>query len=114
MKIVVPTYNTESWIERCLRSISAQVFRDWECMIINDASTDRTGEVIQSLDFVKDDPRFRVIHNETNVKALQNIVDGFNHLGSQDDPECIMMVIDGDDFFFSDYSLHIIEQAYTQ
>ena len=114
MKIVVPTYNTESWIERCLRSISTQVFRNWECMIINDASTDRTGEVIQSLDFVRDDSRFRVIHNETNVKALQNIVDGFNHLGSQDDPECIMMVIDGDDFLFSDYSLHIIEQAYTQ
>ena len=78
LKIVVPTYNTESWIERCLSSISSQVFKDWECVIINDASTDRTGRVIDSLDFVTEDKRFRVVHNDTNVKALKNIVDGFN------------------------------------
>ena len=114
LKIVVPTYNTEGWIQRCLASISHQAFRDWECVIINDASTDRTGEVIDSLDFVKNDPRFRVIHNEVNVKALKNIVDGFNHLDCKSDPDCVMMVIDGDDFLFSEYSLYIVNEAYTQ
>ena len=114
LKIVVPTYNTESWIERCLSSISSQVFKDWECVIINDASTDKTGSVIDSLDFVTEDKRFRVVHNDTNVKALKNIVDGFNYLDCESDPECIMMVIDGDDFLFSEWSLDIIRQAYTQ
>ena len=114
MKIVVPTYNTEQWISRCLSSIHEQKFRNWDCVIINDASTDRTGEIIDSLQFVKDDPRFKVIHNSQNVKALKNIVDGFNILNCEDDPECVMMVIDGDDFLFSDSSLSVVEAAYLQ
>tara|TARA_B100000212_G_scaffold336117_1_gene309014 strand:+ start:3539 stop:4294 length:756 start_codon:yes stop_codon:yes gene_type:complete len=113
MKIVVPTYNTEGWIARCLFSIYNQTFRNWECIIINDASTDRTGQVIDSLDFVKSDPRFKVQHNKQNVKALKNIVDGFVTLGCKEDPDCIMMVVDGDDFLFSEASLEIINQAYS-
>ena len=114
MKIVVPTYNTEGWIERCLRSIAIQAYPFWECVIINDASTDATGDVIDGLDFVKKDPRFSVVHNDQNVKALKNIVDGFNYLNCKDDPECVMMVVDGDDFLFSEYSLLIVNEAYSR
>ena len=114
MKIVVPTYNTENWIERCLKSISTQTFANWECIIINDASTDNTGEVIDNLPFVKNDKRFKVVHNQENVKALKNIVAGFNMLRCHEDPDNIMMVIDGDDFLYSESSLSIIEAAYTQ
>ena len=114
MKIVVPTYNTEKWISRCLKSIHEQTFKNWECVIINDASTDDTGEVIDTLDFVREDPRFSVIHNDNNVKALKNIVDGFNFLDSKQDPECVMMVVDGDDFLFSESSLSIVDAAYQQ
>lgn len=113
-KIVVPTYNTEGWIARCLYSIHTQVHKDWQCIVYNDASTDSTKEVIDSLDFVKNDSRFSVIHNEQNVKALQNIVDGFNLLNAKKDPESVLMIIDGDDFLFSEYSLAIVEQAYEQ
>ncbi len=113
MKIVVPTYNTEQWIERCLRSISSQTFKDWECVIINDASTDSTGSKIDALDFVKNDERFSVVHNEVNVKALKNIVDGFNFLDCPSNPNCIMMVIDGDDFLYSEKSLEIIGNVYV-
>jgi len=112
MKIVVPTYNTESWITGCLSSIAAQTFRDWECLVINDKSTDRTGEIIDSLDFVRNDPRFKVIHNQKNVKALQNIVDGFNMLGCEKDPDCVMMAVDGDDHLFSVFSLETINNVY--
>ena len=114
MKIVVPTYNTESWITRCLVSIANQAFKGWECIIINDASTDNTARVIDSLEFVKNDDRFTVLHNDTNVKALKNIVDGFNMLKCEDDPDCIMVAIDGDDFLFSQYSLSYIEQVYNE
>lgn len=114
MKIVVPTYNTEQWISRCLKSIHEQTFTNWECVVINDASTDNTGKVIDDLDFVNEDSRFSVVHNKVNVKALKNIVDGFNMLGCKAEPECVMMVIDGDDFLYSNSSLSIIEAAYTQ
>ena len=72
-KIVVPTYNTESWIQRCIVSILNQTFKDFECVIINDASTDKTKDRIEEIRPYLDE-RFRIVHNETNVKALQNIV----------------------------------------
>jgi glycosyltransferase involved in cell wall biosynthesis len=114
MKIVVPFYNCENWIQRCLSSIASQEFKNWECVVINDASTDNTKDIVDNLDFVKTDPRFSVIHNATNVKALRNIVDGFNFLKCKDDPECIMMIIDGDDFLYSEQSLNIISTVYSQ
>lgn len=113
-KIVVPTYNTENWIARCLYSIFVQAHKDWECVVINDASTDSTEKVIESLEFVKNDSRFKVVHNVKNVKALKNIVSGFKELNAIDDPESVLMVIDGDDFLFSEYALTIVEQAYEQ
>ena len=113
MKIVVPVFNVEEWIERCLRSISAQSFKDWECVIINDCSTDHTAQSIDSLDFISSDSRFKIVHNKKNVKALKNIVDGFTSLGAKNDPESILMAIDGDDFLFSDQSLQIISQIYS-
>jgi hypothetical protein len=48
------------------------------------------------------------------VKALKNIVDGFNSLNTIDEPESVLMAIDGDDKLFSEYSLTIVNQAYSQ
>ena len=112
-KIVIPTYNTENWIQRCVISILNQTFKDFECVIINDASTDSTRQKIEELKKYLDN-RFKIVHNSKNVKALQNIVDGFNLLNCKDDPESILMVIDGDDFLYSDWSLDIVRQAYEQ
>jgi glycosyltransferase involved in cell wall biosynthesis len=114
MKIVVPFYNCEIWIKRCLLSIATQQFKNWECVVINDASTDKSKDVLDNLEFVQNDPRFSVIHNPVNVKALKNIVDGFNYLKCESDPDAVMMVIDGDDFLYSEYSLHIVSSAYSQ
>ena len=69
-KIAVPVYNAEEWIAKCLHSIAIQSHKEFECVVINDASTDNTGEVIDNLDFVKNDDRFTVIHNKENVKAF--------------------------------------------
>ena len=114
MKIVIPTYNAQDWIHQCVSSIRNQDFKDWECVIINDASTDSTRKVIDNIDFLKTDKRFTVLHNDINVKALANIVRGFEILDCKADPECIMMAIDGDDFLFSNWSLGIVAQAYRQ
>jgi len=112
-KIVVPTYNTERWIQRCIISILNQTFKNFECVIINDASTDSTMQKIEGLKQHLDE-RFKIVHNDKNVKALKNIVDGFNLLNCKEDPESILMVIDGDDFLYSEWSLDIVNQAYEQ
>jgi hypothetical protein len=60
------------------------------------------------------DSRFRIIHNNVNVKALDNIVSGFKLLDTINEPDSVLMVIDGDDFLFSEFALEIVKQAYDQ
>ena len=44
--IIVPVYNTEKYVKRCLDSIKSQTFKDYEVIIINDGSTDNSSDII--------------------------------------------------------------------
>ena len=113
-KIAVPAYNCENWIEKCLHSIAIQQYDKFECVVINDASTDDTKNVLDGLEFIKNDDRFTIMHNKKNVKGLQNIVTAFDTMNSQHEPESVLMAIDGDDCLFSHVSLQIVAQCYEQ
>lgn len=58
--IVMPAYNCEKTISRTVKSIQQQYWSDFECIIVNDGSTDNTKEVIDSLS--KKDTRIKTIH----------------------------------------------------
>ena len=45
--IIVPVYNTEKYLKRCLDSIKKQSFKDYEVIIVNDGSTDNSGDIIK-------------------------------------------------------------------
>jgi glycosyltransferase involved in cell wall biosynthesis len=60
VSIVIPVYNGEDHLFGCLASIAAQTFSNWEAVIVNNRSQDRTGEIADS--FAQRDPRFRVVH----------------------------------------------------
>lgn len=57
ISIIIPTYNRAHLINATLDSIIAQTYTDWECIIVDDDSTDNTEEVIKS--YIKNDSRFR-------------------------------------------------------
>ena len=42
ISIIVPVYNTEKWLRRCVDSILAQTFKDFELLLIDDGSTDNS------------------------------------------------------------------------
>ena len=67
VSVIVAAYNAEKYLSRCLDSIAAQTFRDWECVVVNDGSTDKTAEIVDS--YVAKDRRFRVIHKENGGVA---------------------------------------------
>ena len=72
ISVLVPIYNVERYLRRCLASIQAQTFTDLEVICINDGSTDSSREIIA--DFVDADPRFRVIDKpNTGYGASMNI-----------------------------------------
>ena len=60
--VIVPVYNVEDFLEKCVRSILAQTERDFELLLIDDGSTDGSGALCDRL--AEQDPRVRVIHQE--------------------------------------------------
>jgi glycosyltransferase involved in cell wall biosynthesis len=73
VSVCVPTYNGEDYLVECLDSIRAQTFTDFEVIIVDDESTDRSYEIAQG--YAKLDSRFRV---QRNAKRL-GLVGNWNH-----------------------------------
>lgn len=72
ISIIVPVYNVEPHLRRCLESIRNQTFKDFEVILINDASTDNCGKICD--EYVKLDSRFQAIHKPVNegISAARN------------------------------------------
>lgn len=62
VSVIVPVYNIEAEVERCIVSISGQTYRDLEIILIDDGSTDNSLEVCQK--YAATDERIKVIHKE--------------------------------------------------
>ena len=69
--IIVPVYNSESFIKVCLDSILEQTYPDFELLLIDDGSTDRSGEICDK--YAGKDSRIRVFHEKNEgVSASRN------------------------------------------
>ena len=64
--IIMPIYNRAHLIEETLGSIKAQSYTNWECIIVDDSSTDNTVEATEVL--IKEDNRFQLFKRPENVK----------------------------------------------
>lgn len=62
ISIIIPVYNVEKYIEKCLQSILSQTYSDFEVLLINDGSTDSSCQICQK--WAKKDVRFKVITKE--------------------------------------------------
>ena len=57
VSIIIPTYNRADLILETLQSVQNQTYTNWECIIVDDGSKDRTEEVVR--DFIKTDSRYQ-------------------------------------------------------
>lgn len=62
--ILIANYNNGKYFRDCYNSLVNQTYENWEVIIVDDASTDDSVEVIKSI--IKDDPRFKLYHNAVN------------------------------------------------
>ncbi len=65
--VVVPAYNSASTLAETLDAILVQTFGDWECVVVDDGSTDDTLRIAAA--YSRDDPRIRVVHQENRGTA---------------------------------------------
>lgn len=71
VSLIVPVFNAELYRETCITSIQSQKFRNIEIILVNDGSTDSSGDIIDK--FSRIDPRIKVIHkNNAGVSAARN------------------------------------------
>ena len=62
LSVIVPVYNTEKYLRECIDSILAQTFTDFELILVDDGSTDRSGAICD--EYAEKDARIQVIHQE--------------------------------------------------
>lgn len=60
LSVIVPVYNVEAYLRQCIDSIIGQTYRDLEIILVNDGSTDRSGDICD--EYVARDPRIKVLH----------------------------------------------------
>ena len=62
VSVIVPVYNTEKYLRRCIDSVLAQTYQDFELLLIDDGSKDSSGAICD--EYTEKDPRVRVFHKE--------------------------------------------------
>jgi glycosyltransferase involved in cell wall biosynthesis len=71
VSVIIPAYNIEDYIGRCLDSVLSQTYKNLEIIGIDDGSSDRTGEILDN--YAKKDRRIKVIHKENGgVSSARN------------------------------------------
>ena len=110
--VVIPSYNNELLYEGNLESVLAQESSlPFEVLYINDSSTDRTGELVEA--YVKNhqaESIVKIIHNACNQGALFNIYHAIHDY--IDDDEKVVVLLDGDDQFYTTKALLRLEYVY--
>lgn len=104
ISVIVPVYNVEDKLDRCLNSIRNQTFKDFEVLLVDDGSKDGSGSICDS--FARLDERFKVFHLENGgVSKARNY--GIEKASSR-----YICFIDSDDFVQDQY-LEVMKIAMT-
>lgn len=102
ISVIVPVYNAERWLRRCVDSILAQTFTDFELLLIDDGSTDASGAIADA--YAAADPRVRTFHKPNGgVSSARNL--GLDHARAP-----WITFVDSDDCVAPQYLTHLYNQ----
>lgn len=109
VSILVAIYNVEPYLKRCIESIIAQDYKNLEIILVDDCSTDASGNICDKFSTV--DNRIIVIHHEKNTK-----LPGVRNTGINNASGDFIIFVDGDDWLaidFVSYMLSVINTTQT-
>ena len=102
LSIVIPVHNVENYIEECLKSILNQNFNDYEVILVNDASTDRSGEICD--EYASKYKNIKVIHLKGN-----SLPGGARNAGLKKAEGEYIHFCDSDDYYLDNVFSYISE-----
>ena len=103
VSIIIPVYNSEKFVEKCIRSVMEQTFRNLEIIVIDDGSTDGSCAILDML--AVEDSRIVLVHQKNGgVAKARN--KGLDLAGGD-----YLTFIDGDDYVSRDYIEHLYKLA---
>lgn len=106
--ITVCCHNAETYVGECLNSVRRQTVAAWRCIVVDDASTDRTAD--RAKEAAGDDPRILVARNPVRQYLLANTAAAIDR--ADPDPEDVVVSLDGDDRLHDDKVLERVLKAY--
>ncbi len=106
VSVITPVYNGEKYLEECIESVLGQTYQNWDYVIVNNCSTDRSLEI--AMHYTRKDSRIHLHNNKQFVNVIQN----HNHAFRQISPESkYCKVLQADDWLFRDCIMHMVKVA---
>ncbi len=105
ISIIVPVYNAEAYLAQCLESILQQSYADYELILIDDGSSDSSGEICDS--FAKRDSRISVLHQQNKGQSAAR------NRGVEYSKSDLLCFVDADDIVHPDF-LQALRTAYYE
>lgn len=99
ISVIVPVYNVRDYVPKCLRSLRRQSYKNLEIIVVDDGSTDDSGEICDEI--AATDGRFKVYHKKNG-----GLSDARN-FGIARSRGKYLLLVDGDDFVAKDYALEL-------
>ena len=102
VSIIVPVYNTEQYLEKCIESIRDQSYPNLEIILVDDGSTDHSGEICDHYSII--DSRIKVVHEENGGQAKARNTGIHISLGQ------LFLFVDSDDYI----NKYMVEHMYNR
>lgn len=103
VSVIVPVYNAESYLQRCIDSILNQTYTEFEIILINDGSKDNSGKICD--EYAQKDTRIKVIHQKNSgVSKSRNV-------GLQAASGDYILFVDSDDYISPDMIEKLVQKA---
>lgn len=106
VSIIVPVYNAEKYLKRCIESVRNQTYQAWEMILINDGSVDDSGKICSK--YSENDERIRVIHSRNGGASVARNK-GLDIAGGE-----YITFLDSDDYWIDENSLQKLVERLEQ
>lgn len=104
ISVIIPIYNVEDYLARCIDSIQHQTYDNLEIILVNDNSPDKSGEIIKK--YVQEDERIIEIVHESNRGLFQARISGVEAAHGD-----YIAFVDGDDYISMDWFRKLVQKA---